>query len=1510
MSRVDHLETSLNAITRAMDALTRSVDRLQHSSANPANNSEASVSSTLRSSQPLQARQVKLDFPRFDGTDPLNWIFRAEQFFSYYDTPDPQRLTIAAVHMEGSVIPWFQMLQKSQQVSSWVALAEAIEHQYGPSQFDCPRAQLFKLAQIDSVASYYQKFTVLANRATGLSDDALLDCFVSGLKPHIRRDVVAQSPSTLLRAVDLARLFDEKDITTPYSVQPKAVAVSSTYSNLNPSSSTNSYSPVSTNQKSNVAPLLPTPSTRPLPTIKRISPAEMQIRREKGLCYNCDEKFSPSHKCRNRQFMLMLSDPDEGDSPPLVDSIDQQDSQPVEDSSMIPHLSFHAYQGSVGVATIRFTGSIDGTDVQVLLDGGSSDNFITPRIAQHLQLPIEPAPAFKVLVGNGSYLESQGIVRALHLIIQGHRLVLPAYVLPIAGSDVILGAAWLATLGPHVADYNTSVIKFYLDGQFITLQGFRSTLPTAAHLHHLKRLQSTDAILELFTLSARLVEPESTESVLLPSDLPKDLFAVLKRFQLVFSVPHGLPPSRSRDHAILLEPNSAPVKVRSYRYPFSQKTEIEKLVANMLDEGLIQPSTSPFSAPVLLVKKKDGTWRFCVDYRALNAITIKDSFPIPTVDELLDELHGSTVYSKLDLRSGFHQVLLRTKDREKTAFRTHHGHYEWLVMPFGLTNAPATFQALMTDIFRPFLRRFVLIFFDDILIYSPSWHTHLEHLTVVLEQLIHHHLYAKLSKCSFGQSRIEYLGHIVSAVGVEMDASKVKAVMDWPIPQTITQLRGFLGLTGYYRRFIRQYASIALPLTQLLQKDKFLWSTEAQTAFLQLKHALSSAPVLALPDFSQPFVIETDASGQGIGAVLSQNGHPIAYFSKKLSPRMSAQSAYVQELFAITEAVAKFRHYLLGHYFIIRTDHKSLKHLSDQVIQTPEQQEWLPKLMGYHYSIEYKPGAQNQAADALSRSYFFAFSVPRASIIDDIYLELRSSSELQDLLHRFHVDPMTMPHYFVRDGLLFFKDRIVIPHDARSLIMKILQEFHSSAVGGHSGFLRTLARISTQFFWKNMRNDIRSFVQHCQVCQQAKVSQLHPAGLLSPLPIPNQIWEDVAMDFITNLPVARGYSVIMVVIDRLSKYCHLAPLRANFTSFQVAEVFVNMVVKLHGVPRTIVSDRDKTFTSAFWQHLFRLQGTTLAMSSSYHPQTDGQSEALNKCIEMYLRCFVHDHPRLWIQYLPWAEFWYNSSFHTSIGMTPFKAVYGRDPPAIVRVSASADTPSEVLCQLQDRDALLDRLKANLLRAQERMKRFADTQRIEVSFNVGDWVFVKLQPYRQHSVQLRKSQKLGMRYFGPFQVLARVGSVAYKLSLPPETRIHPVFHVSLLKKCIGNPDQQYIPLPLLTADAGPLYQPQNILSVRQTLHSDGFQPEVLVTWDGPTEPTWESLSQFAELYPHFDLEDKVIFDEGGNVTLRQVDSSRNEVSINSQFQDIRRDQALTSGLRRSNRTRKLSWKLRE
>ncbi|KAL4291580.1 hypothetical protein GQ457_14G013300 [Hibiscus cannabinus] len=569
---------------------------------------------------------------------------------------------------------------------------------------------------------------------------------------------------------------------------------------------------------------------------------------------------------------------------------------------------------------------------------------------------------------------------------------------------------------------------------------------------------------------------------------------LVEEFQDVFLTPTGLPPEREHDHAIHLEPSSKPVNVKSYRYPYFQKQEVERQIQQLLEQ------------------------------RALNAITIKDKFPIPTAEELFDELGSSQYFSKLDLLSGYHQIRVKMANVPKTAFRTYEGHYEFLVMPFGLTNAPLTFQAIMNDVFKPYLRKFVLVFLDDILIYSATWQDHLEH------------------------------------EGLAVDFCKVEAIKAWPIPTSIKGVRGFLGIAGYYRKFIKGFSTLAASLSDLLRKGEgFDWTAAAQEAFDQLKQRLCSAPVLGLPDFSKEFIVETDASGVGIGAVLHQGDKLLAFYSQKLSPRMQGASTYHQEMFAITQAVGKWIQYLLGRKFIIITDQRSLRELTQQVIQTPEQQRWLSKLIGYEFEIRYRPGKLNEVSDALSREMEYscmALSRPLFGVLEDLRAATKNDLDLQQLCLSIKGGTHDNLNFTEQEGLVLFHGKIVVPNEA-ALKSLLLREFHCSKIGGHAGINRTYQRISANFHWIHLGKDVREFVKNCQTCQRMKSESLVPAGLLQPLPIPCQVLK-------TSLWIS-----LWVYQSRM----------------EVAKVLIQGVVKLHGIPKSLVSGRDRMFISELWTEM-------------------------------------------------------------------------------------------------------------------------------------------------------------------------------------------------------------------------------------------------------------------------------------------------------------------------------------
>ncbi|KAJ8899271.1 hypothetical protein K2173_017306 [Erythroxylum novogranatense] len=433
---------------------------------------------------------------------------------------------------------------------------------------------------------------------------------------------------------------------------------------------------------------------------------------------------------------------------------------------------------------------------------------------------------------------------------------------------------------------------------------------------------------------------------------------VVKEFRDVFpeELP-GLPPDRKIKFTIDLVPSAAPISIPPYRMTPVELKELKTQLQELFEKGFIRPSVSPWGAPVLFVKKKDGTLRLCIDYRQLNRVTVKNEYPLPRIDDLLDQLQGAQVFTKLDLRSGYYQLKIAEADIPKSAFRSRYGHYEFLVMPFGLTNAPAAFMALMNKVFQPYLDRFVIVFIDDILVYSKSRKEHDEHLRVILQIMREKQLYAKFSKCEFWLDQVVFLGHIVTGDGILVDPKKVEAVMNWEAPRNVSEIRSFLGLAGYYRRFVEGFSLISAPLTKLLRKNVvFRWSEECQKSFEELKHRLTTAPVLTIPSGIGGYVVYSDASHQGLRCVLMQHSKVIAYASRQLRSHEINYPVHDLELAAVVFALKIWRHYLYGETFQIYTDHQSLKYLMSQKELNLRQRRWIELLKDYDCTIEYHPG--------------------------------------------------------------------------------------------------------------------------------------------------------------------------------------------------------------------------------------------------------------------------------------------------------------------------------------------------------------------------------------------------------------------------------------------------------------------------------------------------------------------------------------------------------------------------
>ncbi|XP_021321685.1 uncharacterized protein LOC110437539 [Sorghum bicolor] len=861
----------------------------------------------------------KWDFPRYDGTpDPLLFLNKFEAYFRHHCTMAEERMGMASYHLDDAVQTWYTQLLEDEGAPTWGRFKELLNLRFGPPLRSAPLFELAECRRTGTVEEYSNCFQALLPRAGRLDESQRVQLFTGGLLPPLSHAVRIHHPETLSAAMGLAgqvELMERDRLPPPTARAPPR--------GLLPAPAPRAALPAPAPQLALLAPPAAAPPGRDAANPRCLTPEEMAERRHLGLCFNCNEKYTRGHNrfCR-RLFFL--------------DGVEIDDVAPTDDAAAAaedveaPVFSLDAVAGVPIADTIKLPVNVGDADLLALLDGGSTHSFIGEEAARRAGLPIQSSPRISAVVANGERVACPGVIRNAAFTIHGATFHTDLFVMPLAGFDVVLGTRWLGTMGPIVWDFASRLMAFQRDGHHFAWTGVAS--PSTAHLR---------------TLAAA--------SGALQDEL-------LVAYEDVFGEPTGLPPPRGRDHAIILKSGSAPVAVRPYRYPAAHKDELERQCATMIVQGVVRRSDSPFSSPVLLVKKADGSWRFCVDYHALNALSVKDAFPIPVVDEL----HGARFFTKLDLRSGYHQVRMRPEDVHKTAFRTHDGLYEFLVMPFRRCNAPATFQVLMNNVLRPLLRRFVLVFFDDILIYSESWTDHLRHMQTILSVLRQHQLFVKRSKCTFGAPSVSYLGHVISEAGVAMDPAKVQAIHEWPVPRSARAVRSFLVLAGYYRKFVHNYGALAAPLTALTKKDGLSWTADAAAAFDALKAAVTAAPVLAMPDFTKPFTVQCDASTSGFGAVLVLEGHPLAFFSRPVAPRHRALAAYERELIGLVHAVRHWRPYLWSRRFVVKTDHYSLKYLLDQRLATIPQHHWVGKLLGFDFAVEYKSGAANVVADDLS----------------------------------------------------------------------------------------------------------------------------------------------------------------------------------------------------------------------------------------------------------------------------------------------------------------------------------------------------------------------------------------------------------------------------------------------------------------------------------------------------------------------------------------------------------------
>ena len=879
-----------------------------------------------------------------------------------------------------------------------------------------------------------------------------------------------------------------------------------------------------------------------------------------------------------------------------------------------------------------------------------------------------------------------------------------------------------------------------------------------------------------------------------------------------------------------------PIKQSPRRPPLAAREAEDQILNEMLQSGIIECSTSPWASPVCMVKKKDGTYRFCVDYRRVNSVSKRDAFPIPDIHDALDHLRGAKYFATLDLLSGYWQLGMTDTAKERSAFCTRRGLYQFTRMPFGLSGAPSSFCRLMSKALHDLLWVVCLCYLDDIIIYAKTPEELIDRLRQVLDRLREVGLKAKPSKCVLFQRQIQFLGHQVSEFGIEPQTEKIEAIKNWPQPHCLRDVRAFFGLASYYRRFVKNFASIAAPLSRLTKKQvHFEWSEEAQTAFDTLKQALIDATTLAFPHPELPCILDTDASDVAIGAVLSQTidgvERPIAFYSRVLNPSQRNYCTTRKELLAVIVALQHFRHYLLGGHVILRTDHHSLKWLN--TFKRPEGilARWIETFAEFNYTIEHRPGrlhsnvdgvcrqlckqcwgktAKTPWVDELERADDLAepLSVHTVTLIPEItdakMIELQGEdlclgqiinwmkADYEPTPDELRATPLEVRKLWsqrsqieLRDGLLVKQSgstqglQLVIPQVVRR---KLFDNIHAGPLAAHLGSEKIVSQMNQTYYWPSMRKDISQWYQQCEECAKSKSPPSRHKGKLQKV-ITGAPMDIVAVDILCGLPITPdGKRYILVISDYFTKYS-MAFALPDAEASTCMRVMYNNFFALFGLPRQIHSDKGRNFESKLFYELCKLAGINKSHTSAFHPQSDGQVERLNRTILQMLRTTADNDPTNWPQRLDTIMAAYRMTIHKVTGVSPNMAMLGREVlfPATL-IARPPEEPFNVTVPFVS--DLRDNLRTAHEKFREATRSVAKTQKAYYDKHVKGptfaldqlvWLYWPKPPLRQKFGKLVKS------WTGPWRIVEFKSSVVVVVE-NVKNRAKQTVHVDRLMPC--------------------------------------------------------------------------------------------------------------------------------
>jgi hypothetical protein len=926
-----------------------------------------------------------------------------------------------------------------------------------------------------------------------------------------------------------------------------------------------------------------------------------------------------------------------------------------------------------------------------------------------------------------------------------------------------------------------------------------------------------------------------------------------------------LPPMRTTaNHKIDLVDDAKPEDLGYsplYKMSLEELTACKKYIEEHLKKGFIESSNAPWAAPILFARKHDGGLRFCVDYRKLNAITKKDRYPLPLIEETLARISKAKFFTKIDIRQAFHRVRITPGDEDLTTFRTRYGAYRYKVLPFGLTNGPSTFQRFINETMMGYLDDFCSAYIDDILIFSDTLEEHHDHVKKVLQRLRDAGLQADIKKCEFHVRETKYLGFIVGVNGVAVDPEKISVVRDWEEPTTVRGVQSFLGFCNFYRKFVRNYGRIAKPLNNLTKKgEAYLWTDDCQIAFDDLKQALLTAPILRHFSFDADVEtkVDTDSSdGVVAGALLQrregeEDWHPVAFYSETMQGAEHNYPIHDKELMAVVRALICWRAELIGlpRPFTVITDNQALEFFSTKRLLNLRQAGWAEIMAQYHFTITYRPGKENVLADALSRKSEEVRTQkekkeiqrtmrifrpvqeldpsprdPSQATICELDLAINTSDKtgcaimlvdeatnpdsillVDEILQQNQEDPALElyrekaragdPRFtMLDDRLLLYEGRMVVA-DKEHLRTRIIRETHDRMTTAHPGRNKTRALVMSRYWWTGLATDVDRYIANCITCRPSKVPRDKTPGLLQPLPVVEQPWRDLVMDFKKMPESKKGHNNLMVMMDRLSKTSYSIPTRDTVTAAQSARHYYEGPYRIFGLPRSVVSDRGPQFVSGFRQELCKILNINWKLSTSGHSQTAGQVEIMNEYIDQRLRLYVNHYQDDWDDMIPALDAVQASLPHESLGgMQPHEVLFGYPMPMHIdwteRTTNWTDiVPKDKLSREEAQEHVKTLLRyteaaqSAIQKAQERMIRQANKTRRTPDFDIGDRVFIIK---KKGWATTRPSDKLDYPMTRvPYEIVSKVKDNVFKLKVPTGWRATDQFNAERLRRYPDNP----------------------------------------------------------------------------------------------------------------------------